>query len=150
MQMNRTGIGLIAFFGLAGLAMCRRPDPARRQAGASPILASIGAIWVLVAARPRSGTPARQKRKAAHQDWVFRNGMQRHRDRPRRVGSHADRQRDAADEADGSTSTSPASAAARSSRREMMPVFTATRMEPGLVLPVYVNPEDPDDFVLVW
>ena len=35
-------------------------------------------------------------------------------------------------------------------RREIMPVFAASRMQPGLVLPVYVNPDDPDDFVLVW
>jgi hypothetical protein len=31
-----------------------------------------------------------------------------------------------------------------------MPVFVAMRMEPGIVLPVYVNPQDPDDLVLVW
>ena len=31
-----------------------------------------------------------------------------------------------------------------------MPVFSARRMEAGLVLPVHVNPQDPDDFVLVW
>ena len=31
-----------------------------------------------------------------------------------------------------------------------MPVFSARRMEEGLVLPVYVNPQDADDFVLVW
>ncbi|HWO82564.1 MAG TPA: hypothetical protein VNM38_02095, partial [Solirubrobacterales bacterium] len=35
-------------------------------------------------------------------------------------------------------------------RREIMPVFAATRMEPGLVLPVYANPKDPSEFVLVW
>ncbi len=35
-------------------------------------------------------------------------------------------------------------------RRESMPVFAATRMEPGLVLPVYVNPQDASEFVLVW
>ena len=35
-------------------------------------------------------------------------------------------------------------------RRELMSVFAANRIAPGLVLPVYVNPEDPDDFVLVW
>jgi hypothetical protein len=34
--------------------------------------------------------------------------------------------------------------------REVMPVFTANRMAPGLVLPAYFNPEDPADFILVW
>ena len=31
-----------------------------------------------------------------------------------------------------------------------MSVFAANRMDAGLVLPVHLNPEDPDDFVLVW
>jgi hypothetical protein len=38
----------------------------------------------------------------------------------------------------------------RVTRRELVSVFAARRFEPGLVLPVHVNPEDPDDFVLVW
>jgi hypothetical protein len=35
-------------------------------------------------------------------------------------------------------------------RREIMPVFAANRMQPGSVLPVYANPEDSSDFILVW
>ena len=35
-------------------------------------------------------------------------------------------------------------------RRLVMSVFAANRVEPGLILPVHVNPEDPDDLVLVW
>ena len=31
-----------------------------------------------------------------------------------------------------------------------MSVFAAARVGPGLVLPVHVNPEDHEDFVLVW
>ena len=31
-----------------------------------------------------------------------------------------------------------------------MPVFTATGCSPGTVLPVYVNPADPSDYILVW
>ena len=33
MQLNRIGIGLIAFFGLAGLALCVVPAAARRPGG---------------------------------------------------------------------------------------------------------------------
>lgn len=36
------------------------------------------------------------------------------------------------------------------SRREVMPVFAAARMQPGLVLPAYANPDRPEEFVLVW
>ena len=35
-------------------------------------------------------------------------------------------------------------------RREIMSVFAARRMEAGLQLPVYVNPDDHADLVLVW
>jgi hypothetical protein len=31
-----------------------------------------------------------------------------------------------------------------------MSVFAANRLQPGLVLPVYANPEDHYDFILVW
>jgi len=44
----------------------------------------------------------------------------------------------------------PGVGARQVSRREVMPVFTANRMAPGLVLPAYFNPADPGDFVLVW
>ena len=44
----------------------------------------------------------------------------------------------------------PGVAAGEVSRREVMSVFAARRMEPGLQLPVYVNPGDHGDFVLVW
>ena len=36
------------------------------------------------------------------------------------------------------------------SRRELMPVFIANRMDTGLTLPAYANPQDPDEFILVW
>jgi hypothetical protein len=35
-------------------------------------------------------------------------------------------------------------------RREVMPVFTANRMEAGLTLAAYANPEKPAEFILVW
>ena len=44
MQINRTGVFLIAFFGLFGLAMIVAPI----HGEAALILESIGAIWVLV------------------------------------------------------------------------------------------------------
>ena len=94
MQMNRTGVFLLAFFGLFGLAMIVAPI----HGEAGWILKSIGAIWILVTlgllvfAR-------RQKRKAAHQDWVFQNGSEGLGDGARRLQPR-DRQRDAADQAD--------------------------------------------------
>jgi hypothetical protein len=35
-------------------------------------------------------------------------------------------------------------------RRLIISDFAAHLMQPGLVLPVYVNPRDPDDILVVW
>ena len=35
-------------------------------------------------------------------------------------------------------------------RRVLMSVFAAKRLQPGPVLPVHVNPEDPEGLVPVW
>jgi hypothetical protein len=143
MQLNRTGIGLIAFFGLIGLGMVVAPLPGE----AGWILKSIGIIWFLVAAGlvlfARS-----QNRKAAHKDWVFRNGI-----RGRATVLSA-----------GSNTTVnemplmklkleldvPGQSRRQVSKREIMPVFAAMRMDEGVVLPVYVNPQDESDLILVW
>ena len=147
MQVNRVGIGLIAFFLLAGLAMVVVPFAIGGLSEATGILASIGAIWVLVALGLILWG-RRQKRKGEHQDWVFQNGI-----------------RGRATILDASSNATvnempvmklkleldvPGLGRRRTSRREVMPVFSARRMEVGLVLPVHVNPQDPDDFVLVW
>ena len=50
MQLNKVGIGLIAFFGLAGAAFGIVPNLAVVPSEVAGILASDGAIWVLVAA----------------------------------------------------------------------------------------------------
>jgi hypothetical protein len=148
MQINRTGIWLIGFFGLLGLAMCVGPLLAGVDAEASLILASTGAIFVLVAAG--LGWYARHaQRKAAHQDWIFQNGIKGTATIVEVGNSH--------------TTVNemplmklrleleiPGVNRREVTRREVMPVFTANRMERGLVLPAYANPDDPGDFILVW
>jgi hypothetical protein len=147
MQINRVGIGLIVFFGLFGLGMAVVPIAIGADAQVAAILASIGVIWVVVAGG-LAWFAKRQKRKAAHQDWVFQNGL-----------------RGTATVVAASSNTTvnempllkleldlavPGMGERRVKRRELVSVFAARRFEPGLVLPVHVNPEDPDDFVLVW
>lgn len=147
MQLNRTGIWLMAFFGLGGLAFVLAGAVAPVPAEARATFVLLGGIWVLVVfgllwyAR-------RQNEKAAHQHWVFENGI-------RGTATVLDA---------GSNATVnemplmklkleldfPGVGRSEVSRREVMPVFTANRMAPGLVLPAYVNPKDPNDFVLVW
>jgi preprotein translocase subunit SecG len=147
MQLNRTGIGLIAFFLLAGLALAVVPLVAGAGGQVAAILGSIGLIWVVVALG-LAWFARRQQDKAAHRDWVFQNGI-----------------RGTATVLDAGSNTTvnemplmklkleldiPGVGRSEISRREVMPVFTANRMQPGLVLPAYANPEDPNDFVLVW
>ena len=44
----------------------------------------------------------------------------------------------------------PGQAPRRVKRRLIISDFAAHLMQPGLVLPVYVNPQDPDDILVVW
>ena len=147
MQLNKTGIGLIAFFGLAGAAFAVVPIAIGAPGEITGILASLGAIWVIVAlglllyAR-------RQKQKAARNEWVFRQGL-RGTATVLSAGSHAEVNEMPLMSLRLELSV-PGQGTREVKRREIMPVFTAARMEPGLVLPVYANPQDPDEFVLVW
>jgi hypothetical protein len=148
MQVNRTGYFLIAFFGLLGLAMCIGPVLAGATAEASLILASTGAIFVLVAAG--LGWYARHAaQKAAHNDWIFRNGIK---------GTAT-----IVDVGNSHTTVNemplmklkldvdiPGVGRTEFTRREVMPVFSANQMREGLVLPVYADPKKPGDFILVW
>jgi hypothetical protein len=143
MQINRTGYFLLALFGLGGLAFLLVPVSGE----AGWILKSIGLIWVLVTLG-LIAFARRQARKAAHQDWIFKQGLK---------GS--------ATVVDASSNATvnempvmkltldlrdPGNGERRVKRREVMSVFAANRIEPGLVLPAYINPGDPDDFILVW
>ncbi len=147
MQLNKVGISLIAFFGLGGLAVALAPLFVGMPAEAAFTLVLLGGIWALTAlglvlyAR-------HQNRKADHNDWIFRQGL-------RGTATVLDA---------GSSATVnemplmslrldldiPGKGRREVKRREVMPVFAATRMQPGLVLPVYANPGDPSEFVLVW
>jgi hypothetical protein len=147
MQINRTGYFLIALFAVLGLAMCVGPALLGADLETSLIVASTGAIFVLVAAG--LGLYARHaQRKAVHNDWIFKNGI-----KGTATVLHA-----------GSNATVnemplmklrldldiPGVGTREVKKREVMPVFIANRMEPGLVLPAYANPQNPDEYILVW
>lgn len=147
MQINRTGVFLIAFFGIAGLALCVVPVVLGASAEVALIIASTGFIWFLVA-MGLVWYALRSNKKAAHNEWIFKNGIK---------GS-------ATVLYAGSNATVnemplmklrldldiPGVGVREVKKREVMPVFIANRMEPGLVLPAYANPENPDEFILVW
>lgn len=147
MQINRTGIFLIGFFALAGLAILFAGILAPMPVEARLTLILLGGIWALVAGGlvlfARS-----QNRKAAHKDWVFRNGI-RGRATVLDAGSHATVNEMPVMKLKLDLDV-PGQPSRQISKRETMPVFAATRMQPGVVLPVYANPQDPDDLILVW
>jgi hypothetical protein len=148
MQINRTGIWLIGFFGLLGLAMCLGPLLLGAPAETSLILGSTGAIFVLVAAG--LGLYARHaKAKAARQDWVFRNGIKGSATILEVGNSHTTVNEMPLMKLQLALEI-PGAGRSEVSRREVMPVFTANCMREGLVLPAYANPEDPSEFILVW
>lgn len=147
MQLNKVGIGLIVFFGVAGAAFAIVPILAGAPGEVAGILASIGVIWVLVAGG-LLWYAKRQEKKAAHNDWIFRQGLR---------GTATVLAANSSAEVNEMPLMSlrleldvPGQGTSEVKRREIMPVFAASRMEPGLVLPVYVNPRDPSEFVLVW
>jgi hypothetical protein len=146
-QINRTGIGLIAFFGLAGLALAVVPALLGVPTEAALIIAATGAIWVVVALG-LVWYARRQRDKAARQDWIFQNGI-KGTATVIEAGSHT-----TVNEMPLLKMTLeldiPGVGSRRVTRREVMPVFTANRIEPGLVLPAYASPKSPDDFILVW
>jgi hypothetical protein len=147
MQLNKVGISLIAFFGLAGAAFAVVPILAGAPVEVAGILASIGVIWVIVAAG-LYWYARRQEKKAAHNDWIFRQGL-RGTATVLDAGSHATVNEMPLMSLRLELAV-PGHGTREVKRREIMPVFAASRMEAGLVLPVYANPQDPGEFVLVW
>lgn len=147
MQINRTGIWLIGFFGLAGLALCVVPALLGAPAEVALIVASTGLIWFAIAIGLVFYARHQQK-KAARSDWIFRNGI-----RGTATVLHA-----------GSNATVnemplmklrldleiPGVGRSEVRRREAMPAYAANRMQPGLVLSAYANPENPAEYILVW
>ena len=147
MQMNRTGVGLISFFLLAGLGLIVVPIVLTGASQVSGILASIGAIWIIVAlGLVLYGR--RQKAKGEHQDSIFRTGI-RGTATIRGISSHAEINEMPVMKLKLDLDI-PGHGSRQVTTKETMPVFVATRMEEGLVLPAYANPQDPGDFILVW
>ncbi len=147
MQLNKVGASLIAFFGLGGLAVAALPLFVSIPAEVAFTLILLGGIWALVAlglllyAR-------RSRRRAAHQDRIFAQGIR---------GTATVLAADSHARVNGMPLMSlrldlevPGSPRREVRRRETMPIFAAARMQPGLKLPAYVNPEDESDFILVW
>ena len=148
MQVNRLGMTLIAFCGLGGLAIAVAPllIPGI-PAPAVLTMVLLGGIWALTGCGLLLYARHSQ-RKAAHQDLIFRTGV-RGTATVLYAASHA-KVNDMPLMSLRLDMEAPGFETREVERREVMPTFAAARMEPGLVLPVYIDPKDPSDFILVW
>jgi hypothetical protein len=143
-RFNRTGywllvlfLGLGALFLVVGLLV---PDT-------SPALIPIGAAWLLavVGLVVYAGM---QSRKAKHELWLFQNGLPG-------TGTLVDASSNV--EVNGEPMMKlvldldvPGTESRRVERKVLMSKFAAHRMKPGVVLPVHLNPRDPEDLMVRW
>lgn len=141
MQINRTGYFLLAFFFLGGVAFTIL------EFTVLPFPLLIGPIWILVSLG--LGVYAvRQARRGRHEQWLWKSGV---RGRGTLVSA-----RSSAELNDQPVMTLeldlevPGFEPRRVERRLVISRFAAHLMRPGLVLPVYVNPGDADDLLVVW
>lgn len=141
MQINRTGYFLLAFFFIGGVIF----TVLEFTVFPSPIL--IGPIWVLVSTG--LGIYAiQQARKGRHEEWLWKNGLRGKGTLvSARSGALINEQPLMTLELDLEI---PGLEARRVRRKMIISNFVAHLMEPGLVLPVYVHPQDPDDILVVW
>ena len=144
MQVNRTGYLLFALFGLGGIAFIAL-GIAFPSVGATFLL--IGIIWVLVTAG-LIVYAIRQRRQGKHDQWLWKTGI-------RGKGTLVSARSGAlVNEQPVMTLELELDVAGQERRRVTRKLiisnFAAHVMQPGLVLPVYVNPQNPEDILIVW
>ena len=141
MQINRTGYFLLALFGIGGLIFTVL------DFFVFPFPILIGPIWLVVTIG-LAIYAIRQRAKGRHEQWLWKTGLKGKgtlvsassgaliNDQPLmtleldlEVAGHSPR---------------------RVKRKLIISEFAAHLIEPRLVLPVYVNPQDPDDILIVW
>jgi hypothetical protein len=144
MQVNRTGYILFAIFGLGGLLFIGL-GIALPTVGFTFLL--IGIIWVAVTAG-LIVYAIQQRGKGKHDEWLWKTGI---RGKGTLVsassGAIVNEQPVMTLELDLDL---PGQERRRVKRKLIISNFAAHIMQPGLVLPVYVNPQDPEDILIVW
>jgi hypothetical protein len=141
MQINRTGYLLLAFFFVCGLIF----TVIEFTVLPFPIL--LGPIWVLVSVG--LGIYAiQQARKGRHEQWLWKTGV---KGKGTLVSASSNvRVNDQPLMKLELELELPGQPPRRVTRKVIISEFAAHLMQPGLVLPVCVNPQDPDDILVVW
>lgn len=147
MEVRRSGYLFLALFGLTGLGLLAAPTvfavPDEKHSGYlfwGSVLLLLGCgllVWVL-----------HHKRRAARHDWIFRNGI------PGTATVLDDEVKGGYEDVTSlklwlEVEVPPYEPRQVVRRREYMPDYVAMWVEPGRTIPVYANPKDPEDFILV-
>lgn len=141
MQINRTGYSLIAFFFIGGLAFTIV------EFTVLPFPIFLGPIWIVVATG--LGVYAvKQSRKGKHDQWLWRNGLHG-KGTLVSAGGHVQINEQPLLKMVLDVDV-PGMPSRRIERKVIVSNFAAPLMQPGLVLPVYVNPADPEDILIAW
>ncbi len=152
MLLNRLGVKLIAIFLIGGLALVALGVFVFREGGLASKLTGVmvigmGSAWAL------GGLVAvviavRAKLKSRHNRWLARNGI---RGRGTVVAASSSLAINEAPLIELVFDLEvPGTAPRRVERKVLMAPFAVHRLERGLVLPVYVNPGDPEDLLVAW
>jgi membrane protein implicated in regulation of membrane protease activity len=149
MRLNRTGVAIIApFLGVGLILVLIGALFASRDATGVWFWLAFGGVW-LAATLVAVLVAVRAELRARHNRRLARTGT---RGKATVVSSKSGEI--AVNEAPLVELTLdvelPGEAPRRIERRLLVEPFAARRMEPGLVLPVYANPRDPDDLLIVW
>ena len=145
MQVNRTGYFLFGLFGLGGLAFMIAGILIGGEVAPTFIL--LGGIWVLVTIG-LIVYAIRQDRRGRHEQWLWKTGIKGKGTLvSARSGAEINEQPLMTLELDLDV---PGEQPRRVKRKLIISNFAAGVMQPGLVLPVYVNPADPEDILIAW
>lgn len=145
MQVNRTGYFLFALFGLGGLAFMIAGIVI--GGAVAPTFVGLGAIWVLVTVG-LIVYAIRQNKQGQHDQWLWRSGI-KGKGRLVSAGGHVEINEQPLLKMVLDIEV-PGMEPRRIERKVIVSNFAAPLMEPGLVLPVYVNPSDPEDILIAW
>jgi hypothetical protein len=145
MQVNRTGYFLFALFGLGGLAFVILGIVVGGVAAFTFIL--LGGIWMLVTLG-LVVYALQQRRTGEHEQWLWKSGIKGRGTLVSAGGSVVINEQPLLKmvldlDVQGMEPR-------RIERKVIVSNFAAPLMEPGVVLPVYVNPADPEDILIAW
>jgi hypothetical protein len=145
MQVNRTGYFLFALFGLGGIAFMAAGIVIGGDVAPTFIL--LGGIWVLVTIG-LIVYAITQNRQGQHDQWLWKTGL-KGKGTLVSAGGHVEINEQPLLKMVLDLEV-PGMEPRRIERKVIVSNFAAPLMQPGLVLPVYVNPSDPEDILIAW